>query len=390
MSESYRPLESASIDADLRIRLEGRVELLEDALPLLDSLFALMGRDEPASGDVDTLQECVNQLPRLAEAIDKANLHTQATALTREVGSRVKLAHEESNHRLLKLSCEAQPSLRAAVSSVLEVLRRAGRPPGPAERVFMTSPNASWALALNIGVGVSMLSSWLGPLAPVLGAAACVATLFATTSPPWVLLADRLHLPAYRGAVARDVLASSFSAIRVEQNTVHLEVDGEVISLKAAAPDQLVSVLYLFQSPLLGWLKPAAGGSTLLDAVDEASGEKGRALLCLNGVLFVPSSKAGLVIGALTRERLPAPFSLDAVLRLFAHVPPERWPALAQKLRTGADARWFPRGETVVEDSANPQLGITVRSAGSSVRLNHPGSISDLVQVRAWLEALVG
>ena len=99
--------------------------------------------------------------------------------------------------------------------------------------------------------------------------------------------------------------------------------------------------------------------------------------------------KAGLVIGALTRERLPAPFSLDAMLRLFAHVPPERWPALAQKLRFGADARWFPRGETLVEDSANPQLGITVRSAGSSVRLNHPGSISDLVQVRAWLEALV-
>ncbi len=390
LTESFRPLESASIDAGLRIRLEGRVELLEDALPLLDSLGALMGRDEPASDDVGTLNECVNQLPRIAEAIDRANLHSQATALTREVGARVRVAHEEANKRLRRMNSPEQPSLRAAVSNVLELLRKQGKPPGPAERVFMTSPNVSWLLAFAIGSGVAVTSSMFGPLAPLLGAGAFVITLLMTASRPWVLLADRLHLPAHRGAPSRDVLPSSIGTISAQQNTVRIESDGEVLELKTSTPQELVSVLCLFKSPLLGWLKPTAGWSTLVDAVDEASGEQGRALMCMEGVLFVPASRAGLVLAALTHERLPAPPSLDAVLRLFAHVSTERWPALAHKLQAGADARWFPQGGTVVEDSANSQLGITVRTAGSSVRLNYSGNSRDLVQVRALLEALVG
>ncbi len=391
LSESFRPLESASIDAGLRIRLEGRIELLEDALPLLDSLTALMRREEPASDDVGTLQECVNQLPRIAEAIDRANLHSHATALTRAVGARVRVAHAEANQRLRQLGREEQPSLRAAVSSVLEVLKRQGKPPGPSERVFMAAPNVLWLLAFAIGGGVAVMSSMLGPLAPVLGAAALVVTLFTTASRPWMLLADRLHLPAHRGSLARDILPSSISSILAQgNNTVRIEADGEVLDLETSTPAELASVLCLFKSPLLGWLKSTASWSTLIDAVDEASGEKGRALMGLDGVLFVPLAREKMVLGVLTHERLPAPPSLDAVLRLLAHVPTERWPALAEKLRVGADARWFPKGETVVVDSANSQLGITIRAGGNSVRLNYSGNSRDLVQVRALLETLVG
>lgn len=78
MPQFQRPPESAGIQSDLRIRLEGTIELLEDALPLMDSVHDLLSRDEPSRDDVSTLQECINQLPRLAQALDKAQQHETA------------------------------------------------------------------------------------------------------------------------------------------------------------------------------------------------------------------------------------------------------------------------------------------------------------------------
>ena len=58
--------------------------------------------------------------------------------------------------------------------------------------------------------------------------------------------------------------------------------------------------------------------------------------------------------------------TLDEVLRLIAHLPVDRWSGLATHLRSTADARWFSKGATVVEDSAN---GVMLSTAHSRVRL---------------------
>lgn len=386
MNESCRPHESSSIDEGLRIRLEGAVEQLEDSLQLLASLTALMGRDEAEADDVGTLRECVNQLPRLREAMSRAKQHVQAAALTREVQARWAAAHDEANHRLRRLGQQEAPSLESAVAAVLELVRKQGKPPRPGERVLMTSPGASWGLALAVGGGVAVASSMLGPAAPLLGAVACLVTLFAKASRPWVLLPDRLHLQSRRGEPSRDLFPPSFGLITPQGSTVLLQAEGEVLELGSDSPRELVSLLWLLKSPLLGWLRASASWSTVLDGVDDQTSEPGRALLAAEGVFFVPASRSGLLLRTLGVEGS----SLDEVLKLMAHLPEEGWPAAAEKLRTAADARWFAKGATQVEDSANSQLGITVRSQGQSVRLNYSGKapIGDLAQVRALLERL--
>jgi hypothetical protein len=104
------------------------------------------------------------------------------------------------------------------------------------------------------------------------------------------------------------------------------------------------------------------------------------------GAIFVPTSKAGLLVRALAAEPLPAAPSLDEVLQLMAHVPARRWPALADHLALMADAAWFPKGATVVDDATRPEQGVVVHARGRRVRITP----NDTIQGRALVERLRG
>lgn len=107
VSESFRPHESSSIDEDLRVRMEGAIELVEDALPLLDSVMYLLARTDASPDDVATLQVCLTQLPRIEEALAKLDRHPDAAQLARALSERRHAAQIAANERLAALGPEA-------------------------------------------------------------------------------------------------------------------------------------------------------------------------------------------------------------------------------------------------------------------------------------------
>ncbi len=351
MRESFRPHESSSIDEDLRIRLEGSIELLEDALPLLDSLMYLLARVS-SRDDVATLKECVNQLPRIDEAIDKANQHQQAMALTRAVGERKRTAHSAANDRLRSLGHGEAPSLRAAAIAVLDLVSRQGTAPRPGEVPLMESAGAPWLAALVTGAANAGFVTWaIGPtIGGVVGAVVCVLMLYAGAPSRWMLFADRLYFPEVWPKLGREVLFSAIQRLSVKGSRVSVQLQSETLELQPDSAERLVSVLRMLKSPLLSGLESPADWSVIVDAVDQETRAAGRALVSAEGVLFVPSIRGELAVKASCVEPLRAPISLDELLGLIAHLPSGRWTALGAHLTQAADAVWVPRSELIAGD----------------------------------------
>lgn len=356
MSSSFRPHESAGIDDGLRIRLEGQSELLEDALPLLDWLQYLLARAENSRDDVATLHECVNQLPRIDEAIDRANKHEHAVALTQAVRTRKQHALMAANERLVTLGRREEPSLRSALTVLLDLLRRQGTPPKPGEEPLIASGGPPWTAAFFAG-GVGAMIVWLAwhtvALSACLGAVVCILLLRARRAAgPWVLFPDRIFFPASWPRLSTEIAPGSIRRVEGQGHEVELELANGSVFLPSREPKQLITWLRLLSSPWLAALKSPASAFVLVDAVDDSSQTKGRAIISKEGVLFVPGERLKLLAKALTPERLPAEPTLDDVLRLIAHLPEGRWDELGEHLEKSADAKWIPREELVREENA--------------------------------------
>jgi hypothetical protein len=371
LSEPFRPHESSSIDAGLRTRLEGTIELLEDALPLLDSLMYVLARVETSRDDVATLQECVTQLPRIDEAVDKAHHHEQAHTLTAAIGSRKRAALLAANERLLALGHDEVPSLRGAVSAVLDLVRRQGTAPRPGEHELARSKSAPALLSLALGVVAAWAayavlgSGW----ALLLGVLAGFAVLRALAPKQWVLLPDRLFFPPKGAGLAREVLPSSIRGLARDGDKVSVQLADETIELHCESPERLVSLLHLLKGPWLAQLRSPPEKATVLEAMTEETKERGRALLSGEGLLFIPAARVDAAVQVLCAEKLTAPPTLEELLVLIGHLPEGRWAALGEHLVKMADARWFPKGEITVEESANAHLGATLRCGEQRVRL---------------------
>jgi hypothetical protein len=211
MRDAVRPIESASVDENLRIRLEGAVERLEDALPLLESLMELLSRVDLSRDDVATLQECLTRLPRIDEAIDKANRHQGATALTRLLRDRLELAFQAANDRLRQIDHAEAPSLRAAVSVVLDLVKKQGSAPRADERQLARSSSPAVVLPIALGVFVAALASLAVPSnwSVLLGCLVFFITVRLLAPSRWILLPDRIFFPPQRSSLARELAPAS-------------------------------------------------------------------------------------------------------------------------------------------------------------------------------------
>ncbi len=354
MSEAFRPHESASIDEGLRVRLEGEIELLEDALPLLDSLRYLLARVETSKDDVATLHECINQLPRIDEAIDHANKHEQAHGLTAAVGARKQQALIAANERLVTLGRHEEPSLRAAVTSILELVKGQGVAPQAGEVKLMESEGPPWMVALLSAAGMTslfFLFDW--PLVgAILGALFFITILYARSADrSWVLLPDRLFLPARWPRLSREISSGEIQSVSVDSRTVTVALKQEKLELRSTEPEELAMKLRLLASVWLQGLQSPASAFEIVDAVDDSSQAKGRALITKEGVLFVPSERSALCVKAITPAKMPKEPRLDEVLGLIAHLPEGRWTALGDHLTKSADAIWLPSDDADVEEN---------------------------------------
>lgn len=387
VSESFRPHESSSIDEDLRVRMEGAIELVEDALPLLDSLMYLLARADASRDDVATLQECLIQLPRIDKAIERLERHPRAAELVRALGERKHAAQIAVNERLAALGQPAPASFPAAISTLLDLLRRQGIAPMLAERVLMKSHPAPWRLALLIFCGASAPLVILGnhPLFGLLyGVLLAGSWVWWRRRKPWMLMADRLFFPSSWPKLPRELSPESIRHLSFEGEMVTAKLANETLKLLSSTPKELVSVLHLLRGVWLSGLRSPARPFVLVDGIEQGGNEAGRALISAEGLLFVATSRRALLVKALTREALPTAPSLDQVLELIAHLPEGRWAAMGEHLEQSADACWFPRGGLSLE--GEPQrLGATLRHRERVVRVTFSRD-----EKRLEAEALLG
>lgn len=391
MPASLRPPESAPIQSDLRIRLEGTIELLEDALPLMDSVHDVLNRAEPSRDDVATLQECINQLPRLAEAIDKAQPHETAVELTRALRARFESARLTANARLVQLGATEQPSLRAALVETAKHLRRQGTAPGPGETHLLISAGPPMVFALLIALAAGGLT-WFAIGSPghvLLGALAFFLSLRWLTPRPWVLLPDRLFLPRHGTELARECSPDELEDARVDGSRVVAKLGGEEVELHSESPERLLSLLGLLKSGWLSGLQSRPRTAVVLKAEGGEPPAQGLALLSTEGVLFVPALSADSCTTCLTLQPLLGPLPLEQLLELLAHVPREKWASVCEHLEQNAGALWLRPGELKVEPSANAHLGRMLSDGKHQVRVLFPApKHGDDRQARA--DALLG
>ena len=374
MPEFLRPSESAAIQSDLRIRLEGTIELLEDALPLMDSVHDLLSRDEPSRDDVATLQECINQLPRLAQALDRAQQHETAGELTRALRARLESARLVANERLVQRGTAEQPSLRAALVETAKQLRQQGTAPGPGETQLLAASSPPVVFALLIALGAGALT-WTGLGAPwhlLAGALALFLALRWLTPRPWVLLPDRIFFPKHGAELARECTPAELEGARIDGSRVVARLGREEVELHCESPKRLLSLLTLLGGPSLSGLLSRPRRSVVLQAEGGEPSEGGFALVSAEGVLFVPTLTASSAVRCLSGQPLPVPLELEELLQLLAHVPQEKWPSVCAQLEANAGAVWLRPGELTVEPSANAHLGRTLVEGERKVHLAFP------------------
>jgi hypothetical protein len=386
-----RAVESSSIDEGLRTRLEGDVELLEDALPLLESLRLAFGREEPGADDLDTFRECAGQLPGLDEALERVTKHEQATALTRAVGEKKRAAFEAGNARLTALKQVEQPSLRAVTEQVLEGSLRLGRAPQADELRLAGSSGYPTKLAFAFGTGglaVSLVDPWLGLAA---GAAVFFGTLLTIPRRAWELLPDRLYLPPSRKRPAAQRSLQDVRDVRLTQQGVEVLFDDETIHLRTAEHESTAALIQMLRSKKLGPLRSPAKPFVVLEGFDEETRLKGQVLVCGQGVLFVPHGHETTVCETLIGGSLPREVGLlgqqnvpfEKVLGLIAHVPAERANEVGTLVANGAGATWISRADVKVERSQVDTVHAVISGAGKNFRVK----LSAIGKAAEWFGA---
>lgn len=383
MSHLPPPPESSSIDAGLRTRLEGKVELLEDSIALFDSVVNALNREEIGRDDLDTLREAVSQLPRVERAVEQLRAHDGTAPLIALVEKRRQWAMDA-----VTLKCAEPPlSLKEGLRLVLNRLQREGLTPTPEETVLAASEGPSNALPLvasvvgSLGLAFAFASPWGLVAAPIawLGVKA-----LRPAAREWVLLPDRIYFAAFDGKAALNVELNQLRVLGLVSGGVEIEFRGERLLLKSGDAGGLLTTLLLASSSWLSGLETRPQPTVTLSAV-ETDGERGFALLSAEGVLFLRADRVDLARGALV-VRTCSPPTLERLFELIAHLPRGRWNAVGELLETRADARWFAKGEVRFERSANELIGVSVGRSRDAVgvRLIYPAPKSgDQTQVIA-------
>lgn len=363
--------------------------MLKRAVPLLDSLESLLSRRHPERGDLETLQTCVELLPRLDEALEGTKTSQEAAA----VGVRQLRAHLAANHRLVTLGHEEQASLRGAVSVLLELAR--GTTPRPGELRLMTSPGRPWGFALLFvflyAVPIAVLTEGTGQVpweVALIGTLAIMGILFVRPA-QWVLLPDRLFIaPRWWGIPRRidlgDILRVRPATGRGSPWLATIILPDQTLNLFVEPRDRLVSLLRLLGSK---WLRGLCSPSTFVvtEAVDESKDQAGSAVISPAGVLFVPRHRRERLLTALTREQLLTELPLDEVLSIIGHLPARGWAALGEHLESAAEAKWFPaatlerRGNVVGAADRRVRLTVSTRAEELGPRSCWRGSRRELL-----------
>lgn len=348
-----------NVTGELRTRLEGRVETLEDGIYLLESVTAALNREAFSDDDLTTLHEATLQLPRLNEALEAALKHDELGPLTRKFAERTRWVQDA-----LSLKLKAQPpSLRAGLSDVLAKAKLAARPPRDGETQLMTDTPPARGMAILFGAIAALIFAGLVQDAAALWIAPVfmfIASKLMRKSPGWTLLPDRLHF-ADLGDDARDIPPNTIDGVSVTRGFVMLRRGENTKLVPTREPRRLVAWLELLRSTWLSNLESKPVPFALAPARDRSTNSEGVALIGREGVLFIAKSREALFMKSFTRAPLTDAPPFESVHSLITHVPEGRWNGLGQHLANTCDAVWIHKGETKLDDSSAERLLINER-----------------------------
>lgn len=356
---------TSSLDAELRIRLEGGAEVLEAAVTRLQRLGERLGAGLPALDreDVGELKAALAALPAVDEALEKADRLDGAHALAADVRRarealvpRIAAALTSLGHPVPEGGFAAQ--LRALIAA----LKYLGRRPGPRERALFEGQGITgrWpVLAVQLLAFAGVLAGYAAVAAP-LGVAVLLIYL-AMKKPPtrWRLLPDRVQLER-PGAPLLEVQYEDIQSLSRTAGSVELGLGDATLTLPTARPGALEKLLRSMMQHM-GGAKATPGASVVLaGSLDERSV---RALVVPQGVWIIERGDERAVIDAVLPGHDGA--SLEDALHALAHLPAV---LLARRLE-GLPGTWWPADETRIVETANASLTRVFERNGETLRV---------------------
>lgn len=342
VSLSLRPPESSSIGDNIRRRMEGRVERLEDALSLLDAVARAVARGAHEDDDVRTVREAITQLPRLDENAEKLATAPETEALVR---------------RYTQLKGELErtvggPSLREGLTQLLHRRARVVQPPKEDDTVLLDAPTMPSWLRGTASVMVALVFVVLTqqPLFFGLVPALWVALNVVFPRDRWFAIQPhRLFASGRINAPLREVNWSE--PVRIERSGASFRVRSPSTDIAASQANErlFASWLALLTGPWLNALSPVKQNVVKLAGADDASGEGGVIFVTRDGVLFIPLVARPLVARALVNETLPTEPPWEKLVEALQHA--RNWNEMGPHLATKCDGAWLPRGTFTIEET---------------------------------------
>lgn len=355
MSLSLRPPESSNVGDDVRRRLEGRVEALEDALSLLDAVSRALGRGVQEDDDARTVREAISQLPRLDEHASRLASVPETEALVRRYSA-------------LKKSLERQvagPSLRAGLTRVLERRAPEVHEPQEGDTVLLDAPTMpSWLRGLtSLAVATLVVLLTRQPLFFGLLPVSWIALNIIFPRERWFAIQPhRLFMSRRINRPLREVKWSEPLQIERVDTFFRVRSKWTELPLSPALPESFASWLALLTGPWLNALSPVKQNVIVLKGANDANGETGAVFVTGEGVLFVPDVAKALVARSLVNEPISVP-PWNTLVEALQHA--RNWNDLGPHLAMKCDGAWLRRGTFTVEQAGPVTLRLNGNTAVS-------------------------
>lgn len=357
--------QTSSLDAELRIRLEGGAEVLEAAATRLERLGERLGAGLPALDreDVDELKAALAALPAVDDALEKADRLDGAHALAADVRRARDALVPRIAAALTSLGHPAPESgFAAQLRALIAALKYLGRRPGPRERALFEGRGTTgwWAvLALEL---LALAGVFAGVPQVSLPAGAVVLLVYLARRKPrtrWRLMPDRVQLER-PGAPLLEVQYEDIQSVSRGAASVELGLGDATLTLPTVRPAALEKLLRSMRQHM-GGAKATPGASVVLTgSLEERSV---RALVVPQGVWLIERGDERTVIDAVLPGRDGA--SLEDALHALSHLPAV---LLARRIE-GLPGTWWPADETRVVETANASLTRVFERNGQTLRV---------------------
>lgn len=357
---------TSSLDADLRIRLEGAGEVLEGAAARLEAARQRLseGLSNLVRDDVDALKAVLASLPAVDDALAKADRLDGAQVLAAEVRRAREALVPVARAALAQLGRdEVTGGLAEHLRALVAALKHLGRPVGPRELALFEGGSGDaafrWFLAAEAVAAGLMLVGAAQAGAPLAALALVAWLMMRGRQQRWRLLPDRLQVER-RGAPLIDVQYEDLTGVAAKLGRVLVRAGELELSLSSARPTALEKLLRSLMQHM-GGAKATPGASVVLTgSLEERSV---RALVVPQGVWIIERGDERTVIDAVLPGHDGA--SLEDALHALAHLPAV---LLARRLE-GLPGTWWPADETRIVETANASLTRVFERNGQTLRV---------------------